>query len=1254
MTHGSCIGIHIAVTAILAGVGSVTLLCTGRCRHNILVTVSGGCNRPCLRMITALTVPLFLTVSGTGGSLANIPGTIAVSGGTPPVRHSIRHVTAAALRRLRSVFRTGCVTVTDVVGKVMAQSRHIGIGIGIAAVLTGVGCITLLRAGRCRNNTGIAVHKHRNHTGLELIAPLAVPTLLTGCLQGCFLCHIPVAVTMAQRGNIGVRIAVAAVAAGMGSVATIGTGGRGNLCHIVMSGSLDHTGFEVSAISAVPLLLTVSGTGGSLANIPGTVAVAQCGDVGIHVDMSTIGACMGSIATIGTGGHSDSRNVIVPGCGDYPCFKVGTVSAFPFFFTGSSTGGGLRHTPLPVAVALGRNIAAHIGVTAAAGMRCITLLCAGGFGNNCLIIMDMINCGQCHGVSHAAHGARVQTGASFGFRGLPGHNAIIPGMTQCRHIAVCVAVAAVTGVSSITLIYAGRRNDNSVIRVAGSRNSTLLKMVTIIAIPLLHTINCAGSFLHSVPGAEDMAGGGCIGIHIAFTTCTNMGCIPLVCAGRWGYNGCIGMARSLNHTALEAAAVLTVPLFLTVSGTGGSLANIPGTIAVSGGTPPVRHSIRHVTAAALRRLRSVFRTGCVTVTDVVGKVMAQSRHIGIGIGIAAVLTGVGCITLLRAGRCRNNTGIAVHKHRNHTGLELIAPLAVPTLLTGCLQGCFLCHIPVAVTMAQRGNIGVRIAVAAVAAGMGSVATIGTGGCANLFCIIVANGLNYTDFMDVAVLTIAFLFSIRDAARSLGSIPVAERMAGGRNKGILIAVSAVAGMGGITLPGTAGSRYHSFIGMSGGRNPTCLKIIAIQTVPLFLAAGCTGCGSNRIPLTAGMAGSGNVGIHVAVTAMAGMGGIALLGAAGSRYHRLISMTGSRCCTGFKVAAILAVPSLLTAVSAGSRLRHIPVSIAVSQCGNIGIHIGIAAMAGMGGITLIGTGGLRHSSRIFVALGRDIPGLEMVTVHTVPLIKTCFLTGRLRDRIPVAVAVASSRNLDRIAVKFRPVPILAHKTANPAQLVCDIAGFGTGSILCGNGIHFPMFAIKRHDTGSGHPAVFRSCGNGYNTTGMLTGNQSAIRAHIHNFGITAGPGNTLIGCVLRKNSSCQGHPIRSVAQSKRIRVQGNTRNRDSHTNTGRMYTVRRVFKIPVIQPGVFQCNGIFTGFSVFIHHTAEACQRDRSAGQIRIGTVTAEEQRPLIHIDFIKSQFLRGDYLQTAGNKPQVFRQANSGLKGSHGGNQVNGY
>ena len=229
---GGGYGLNLGVATGDAGIGNRTSLGTGGVHCDGLIAVPKSCNFVGLVAMTAGTGVGGVTLVGTGRY--SYLGGIMVSCGCQRLRVLI--ATGRASKGLYAGrFTTGRSSDHSLI--LMPQSSNLIGGIGIAAVAD-VGGITLRSTGRSRHLGGMAV---------------------TG---GCSVVSL---------------IAIATVITGVSSVTPGGTGGRSQLCGILMPGERDFFRVLITASTAGIGLDTFGCAGSSSGDLRGITVVCQLG-----------------------------------------------------------------------------------------------------------------------------------------------------------------------------------------------------------------------------------------------------------------------------------------------------------------------------------------------------------------------------------------------------------------------------------------------------------------------------------------------------------------------------------------------------------------------------------------------------------------------------------------------------------------------------------------------------------------------------------------------------------------------------------------------------------------------------------------------------------------------------------------------------------------------------------------------------------------------------------------------------------------
>ena len=206
-------------------------------------------------------------------------------------------------------------------------------------------------------------------------------------------------------------------------------------------------------------------------------------------------------------------------------------------------------------------------------------------------------------------------------------------------------------------------------------------------------------------------------------------------------------------------------------------------------------------------------------------------------------------------------------------------------------------------MPQGCNGSIRIAVAATGAGMGSVTVLGAGGFGDYIGVIMPQGCYH--IIDIALFAalagiggIAILGASRCGDHCV--IVVAQGFGGFR---ISIAAGC-ANIGGYAAVGAGSLADRCLVVMAGCGNRLGIAVAAAGAGVGLAAILGAGSRNNRLLVIMAQLRHGVTSIAVAAN-LAGIGGVARLGASGCRYHGSIAVTGCR--NGFGIA--------VTAVDAG---------------------------------------------------------------------------------------------------------------------------------------------------------------------------------------------------------------------------------------------------------------------------------------------------------------------------------------------------
>ena len=125
----------------------------------------------------------------------------------------------------------------------------------------------------------------------------------------------------------------------------------------------------------------------------------------------------------------------------------------------------LRHLAFIPCVAECIHVSIHVAVAAGAGVRGITLFCAGRRGHNSVIVVLVRELRDGLRLRLAAAGAGEGLYAVLGFSGGFRHFAFIPRVAERVHVSIHIAVAAGAGVRRAALGRAGRGSHNGIVTV---------------------------------------------------------------------------------------------------------------------------------------------------------------------------------------------------------------------------------------------------------------------------------------------------------------------------------------------------------------------------------------------------------------------------------------------------------------------------------------------------------------------------------------------------------------------------------------------------------------------------------------------------------------------------------------------------------------------------------------------------------------------------------------------------------------------
>ena len=491
-------------------------------------------------------------------------------------------------------------------------------------------------------------------------------------------------------------------------------------------------------------------------------------------------------------------------------------------------------------------------------------------------------------------------------------------------------------VGSVTLGSAGGSYDDGLILVAGCLNRAGLGVVTVGALTGFTSLLGAGGGEGFDPGAHGVTQSIGIAINVSVTTVASMGCVSLFGAGGSGHNRLIAVTQSLDLASFGMIAVLAVVLFLALGGASRFNRHIPFAVAVT-----------------------------------------QGIDVGVGVGVAAV-AGVGGVALVGTGGGRYGGLMLVPKRRYLAGFGVITVGALAglgsLLSTSGSEGLN----PVTHDVTQSVNVRVNVSVTAVA-GVSGVTLLGASGGRYNGGIAVASCLNLSGLGMVAVLAILLLGSRFGASRFHCHVPIAVAVTRCIDIGVGVGVTAVAGVGGVTLFDTGRSSHDSGVAVAGCFDLTGFGVVTVGAI-MFLGSRFGASGFNHhVPFAVAVTQGIDVGVGVGVAAGGtGMGGVALLGAGGSRYGGLMLVPKCRYLAGFGVVTVGALAGLGSLLSTSGSEGLNPVTHDVTQSVDVRVNVSVTAMAGVSGVTLLGASGGRYNGGIAVTKSRYLTDFGIVTV------------------------------------------------------------------------------------------------------------------------------------------------------------------------------------------------------------------------------------------------------------------------------------
>ena len=176
-------------------------------------------------------------------------------------------------------------------------------------------------------------------------------------------------------------------------------------------------------------------------------------------------------------------------------------------------------------------------------------------------------------------------------------------------------------------------------------------------------------------------------------------------------------------------------------------------------------------------------------------------------------------------------------------------------------------------------------------------------------------------------TFSLLLAFFCTSRRFGSLPTIKTMTCSRHVVINIRITTSASIGRVTSVGTSRFGYNRFICVSCRKNNLGFNF-STSALTLLLAVGGAGCIFGGFPLTEAVSCGVNILVNIGITASTSVGGVASLGARGSRGNR---------------------------------------GILVSRRAYICICVGIAAFASMRGIAFLGTSWICYNRNIAMFFG-----------------------------------------------------------------------------------------------------------------------------------------------------------------------------------------------------------------------------------------------------------------------------------------------
>ena len=172
------------------------------------------------------------------------------------------------------------------------------------------------------------------------------------------------------------------------------------------------------------------------------------------------------------------------------------------------------------------------------------------------------------------------------------------------------------------------------------------------------------------------------------------------------------------------------------------------------------------------------------------------------------------------------------------------------------------------------------------------------------------------------------------------------------------------------------------------------------------------------------------VNIAVTAAAGIGGVAFLRTGGLGHNSLILVVDHIHFTGLSLIAAGANSLLLALFGAGRCLHLSPFAEVMAQGIHLVVNIAVTAGAGIGSIATLSAGRFGHDRLIGMFDHVHFPGLNMTATLTATLLLTLFGAGRCLHLNPGIKGMAQSRQF------------VTHITIAAGAGIGSVAILGTG--------------------------------------------------------------------------------------------------------------------------------------------------------------------------------------------------------------------